>query len=106
MTEPTVVTTEVTIIPAGNDITDGQATRVRLADGGGGVFIEVEPNDPTAVDGPDHGISIDADEWPTLRRVIDDMASEAARLNAGDDAAQRRAEDEAARVRYYQGFAA
>jgi hypothetical protein len=52
-------------------IFDEGVTFIEIADEGGGEFIVLTQNEPTG--DPKRTISIDAVEWPTLRKAIDDM---------------------------------
>lgn len=72
-TDYTSTVTTVTVHPRGSGVNDERATVVRLEDEGGGAFVEVEQSGRD-----DLGkISIDPDEWPEIRRAIDEMMAKA-----------------------------
>ena len=50
-----------------------QMTTIRIDDEGGGEFVVLEQENDT---GPVHQISIDPEEWPTLRKAIDDAVKQ------------------------------
>jgi len=65
--------TEITVLPAGMSPSSERATRIKIADEGGGEFVEVEQIDSSLISGL---IRIDPDEWPHIRDAIDKMIAE------------------------------
>lgn len=65
--------TEITVLPAGLSPSSERATRIKIADEGGGEFIEVEQIHSNLVSGLTR---IDPDEWPHIRDAIDKMIAE------------------------------
>lgn len=68
--------TRSTVIPTGEKLFCKEATHVDIADEGAGEFLEVWQ----CIDSKS-GIRIDPDEWPTIRRAINEMV-EAIEQNA------------------------
>lgn len=62
--------TEITVLPAGLSPSSERATRIKIADEGGGEFVEVEQIHSSFVSGLTR---IDPDEWPHIRDAIDKM---------------------------------
>jgi len=59
--------TAITIIPEGNELSDGDLTEVRLVDDGGGEYLEIEQV-PTG--GSPAVIRVNPDEWIHLRAAV------------------------------------
>jgi len=64
-----VVVGSLIVLPPGADVNDERATFVKLAEEGGGPFVEIEQHgrDETMT------IRVDSEEWPALRSAINRM---------------------------------
>lgn len=62
-------TTKVVIVPKGEPLYDGEATEVEIVDEAAGEFVEVRQ----CSDAYDGKIGITVEEWPAIRKAIDDM---------------------------------
>ena len=62
-------TTKVTIVPKGQPIFNQEATEVEIVDEAAGEYVEVRQ----CSDQYDGKIGITVEEWPTIRKAIDDM---------------------------------
>lgn len=62
-------TTKVVIVPKGEPLFNQEATEIEIVDEAAGEFVEVRQ----CSDQYDGKIGITAEEWPTIRKAIDDM---------------------------------
>lgn len=79
-------TLSMILVPKNEPIFCEAATVVRIVDEAAGEFVEISQEDR-----PEHGkISIDPDEWPSLRDLIDRMVAECRPVKDDDaDSAHR-----------------
>ena len=63
------VVSAVTVLHRGARLNDDTATRISLDDEGGGAFVVIE-QDSSA---PTGRVAITPEEWPEIRRAIDDL---------------------------------
>jgi hypothetical protein len=62
-------TTKVVIVPKGEPLFNQEATEIEIVDEAAGEFVEVRQ----CSDQYDGKIGITVEEWPTIRKAIDDM---------------------------------
>jgi hypothetical protein len=62
-------TTKVSVVPKGEPLFNQEATEIEIVDEAAGEFIEVRQ----CSDAYDGKIGITVEEWPTIRKAIDDM---------------------------------
>ena len=62
-------TTKVSIVPMGEPLFNQDATEIEIVDEAAGEFVEVRQ----CSDAYDGKIAITTEEWPTIRKAIDDM---------------------------------
>ena len=71
MNKSEIRTTAIVVAPEGEPLFSEMATRISIEDEAAGEFVEINQ------DAPECGkIKIDPDEWPTIRKAIDQMISE------------------------------
>jgi hypothetical protein len=62
-------TTKVSVVPKGEPLFNQDATEIEIVDEAAGEFVEVRQ----CSDAYDGKIGITVEEWPTIRKAIDDM---------------------------------
>ena len=73
-TEYTLIDVAMIVVPKGAFMHSEQATRIEVQDDGGGPYIEVSQESG--------GIKIDPEEWPSIKRAIEQMIGTAQALEA------------------------
>ena len=79
MSEYQTITAKLIVKPVRDDIFSEMSTHIELEDEGAGAYVVVtQPGGRT----DKSGISIDAKEWPAIRKAIDDMQAVAQGVSA------------------------
>lgn len=76
-----IITTRLTVVPEGEPIYSEMATHVEMQDVAAGAFVELVQIGQIGEAGR-NVVRIDADEWPAIRGVIDQMIDLIGRLDS------------------------
>lgn len=80
MDEYHLITHTLMLLPRNEEIYSERATRIRLADEVGGLFVEVVQEYTSNQPQSENCVQINDDEWPLLREAIDRQFAQIATL--------------------------